>query len=199
MTERDVSMWAVGWTWFAAVMMWLIGAGHAIAGLTALVNDEFYLVGEEYIFQFDVTTWGWIHLIAGVLVFVAGVYLLSGQVWARTIGVILAVLSILANFAWLPPLLAKVNPRTGTPLLATLLVGVVIWALATSFPLVSLAEVTSFTTLVIFALVNAALVRLKRAGGLLPSSFVLPQWIPALGALVSALFALGQLFRFFGL
>ena len=102
MTERDVSMWAVGWTWFAAVMMWLIGAGHAIAGLTALVNDEFYLVGEEYILQFDVTTWGWIHLIAGVLVFVAGVYLLSGQVWARTIGVILAVLSILANFAWLP-------------------------------------------------------------------------------------------------
>ena len=102
MTERDVSMWAVGWTWFAAVMMWLIGAGHAIAGLTAIVNEEFYLVTPEYIFQFDTTTWGWIHLIAGILVFIAGVYLLSGQVWARTIGVILAVVSILANFAWLP-------------------------------------------------------------------------------------------------
>ena len=48
------------------------------------------------------TTWGWIHLIAGIVVFIAGIYLLSGQVWARTIGVIMAIVSILANFAWLP-------------------------------------------------------------------------------------------------
>ena len=102
MTQREVSGWAVGWTWFAAVMMWIIGAWHAIAGLVALVNDEFYVVTREYIFQFDVTTWGWIHLIAGIVVFIAGIYLLSGQVWARTIGVIMAIISILANFAWLP-------------------------------------------------------------------------------------------------
>ena len=102
MTGRDVSNWAVGWTWFAAVMMWLIGAGHAISGLSGIINSEFYVIGREYVFQFDTTTWGWIHLIAGVLVFAAGVYLLSGAVWARTIAVILAFLSILANFAWLP-------------------------------------------------------------------------------------------------
>jgi hypothetical protein len=102
MTGRDVSDWAVGWTWFAAVMMWLIGAGHAISGLSGIINSEFYVIGREYVFQFDTTTWGWIHLIAGVLVFAAGVYLLSGAVWARTIAVILAFLSILANFAWLP-------------------------------------------------------------------------------------------------
>ena len=102
MTQREVSGWAVGWTWFAAVMMWIIGAWHAIAGLVALVNDEFYVATREYIFQFDVTTWGWIHLIAGIVVFIAGIYLLSGQVWARTIGVIMAIVSILANFAWLP-------------------------------------------------------------------------------------------------
>ena len=102
MTQREVSGWAVGWTWFAAVMMWIIGAWHAIAGLVALVNDEFYVATREYIFQFDVTTWGWIHLIAGIVVFIGGIYLLSGQVWARTIGVILAIVSILANFAWLP-------------------------------------------------------------------------------------------------
>ena len=102
MTQREVSGWAIGWTWFAAVMMWIIGAWHAIAGLVAIVNDEFYVVTREYIFQFDATTWGWIHLIAGIVVFIAGIYLLSGQVWARTIGVIMAILSILANFAWLP-------------------------------------------------------------------------------------------------
>lgn len=84
------------------MMMWLMGGFHAIAGLTAIVNESFFVVGEEYVFQFDVTTWGWIHLIAGIVVVIAGFYLLSGQVWARTIGVILAVLSILANFAWLP-------------------------------------------------------------------------------------------------
>lgn len=102
MTQQEVSGAAIGWTWFAAIMMWLIGGFHAIAGLVALINDEFYVVTRDYVFQFDVTAWGWIHLIAGVLVFVAGVYLLSGQVWARTIGVILALVSILVNFSWLP-------------------------------------------------------------------------------------------------
>lgn len=102
MTTREVSSWAVGWTWFAAVMMWLVGGFHAIAGLVGIINDQFYAVTPDYIFQFDVTAWGWIHLIAGIVVFLAGIYLLSGQVWARVIGVILAVVSMLANFAWLP-------------------------------------------------------------------------------------------------
>ena len=122
MTSNEVSEWAVGWTWFAAVMMWLIGAGHAINGLVALINDEFYVVGREYIFQFDVTTWGWIHLIGGILVFVAGVYLLSGAVWARVVGVTMAIISILLNFAWLPwyPLWS---------ILMIIAAGFVIWAL----------------------------------------------------------------------
>jgi hypothetical protein len=102
MTQQEVSGWAVGWTWFAAVMMWLIGGFHAIAGLVALINDEFYVVTRDYVFQFDVTSWGWIHLILGVIVFFGGIGLLSGQVWARTVGVILAVVSILVNFSWLP-------------------------------------------------------------------------------------------------
>ncbi|HSF86396.1 MAG TPA: hypothetical protein VLG28_12180 [Acidimicrobiia bacterium] len=102
MTQREISEGAIGWTWFAAAMMWLIGVFHAIAGLVGIVNDEFYAVTADYVFQFDVTAWGWIHLIAGVIVFFAGVGLLSGQVWARTVGVILAIGSILANFAWLP-------------------------------------------------------------------------------------------------
>ena len=102
MTQQELSGWAVGWTWFAAIMMWVIGTFHAIAGLVGIVNDTFYAVTPEYVFQFDVTAWGWIHLIAGVIVFLAGFSLLTGQVWARTIGVIMAVVSILVNFAWLP-------------------------------------------------------------------------------------------------
>ena len=102
MTAREVSGWAVGWTWFAAIMMWVIGGFHAMAGLVGIIDDEFYVVTRDYIFQFDAAAWGWIHLIAGIIVFLAGIALLSGQVWARTIGVILAVLSMLVNFAWLP-------------------------------------------------------------------------------------------------
>ena len=102
MTERETSGWAVGWTTFAALMMIMIGFWHAIAGLVALFEDQFYVVGQEYVFQLDVTTWGWIHLILGAVVVLAGVSLFSGAVWARTIGVILAVVSAIAAFAWLP-------------------------------------------------------------------------------------------------
>jgi hypothetical protein len=102
MTDRDISGWAIGWTWFAAVMMWLLGAGHAIAGLVAVVNEEFYVVGREYIFQFDVTTWGWIHLLLGIVVLGAGLGVFSGAVWARTVGVIVSVVAALIAFAWLP-------------------------------------------------------------------------------------------------
>jgi hypothetical protein len=99
---REYSGAAVGWTAFAGVMMVLIGIFQAIAGLVALVNDEFYVVGQEYVFKFDVTTWGWIHLLLGVVILLAGLAVFRGAVWARTIGVILAVVSAVAAFAWLP-------------------------------------------------------------------------------------------------
>jgi hypothetical protein len=101
-TRREVSGWAIGWTAFASVMMAMLGFFHGIAGLVGILEDEFYVVTPEYLFQLDSTTWGWVHLIFGIVLVLAGVSLLSGAVWARTIGVILAVLSIVANFAWLP-------------------------------------------------------------------------------------------------
>jgi hypothetical protein len=82
--------------------MIMIGIFHAIQGIIALVNDTFFVVGEEYVFQFDVTSWGWIHLIVGVIVALAGMALFQGQVWARTVAVLAACVSIVASFAWLP-------------------------------------------------------------------------------------------------
>ena len=99
---RQPSGWAVGWTFFAAFMMIMIGVFHAIAGLAGILEDEIYVLGQDYVFKFDATTWGWIHLIAGIVVALAGFALFSGAVWARTVGVILASLSMIANFAWLP-------------------------------------------------------------------------------------------------
>jgi hypothetical protein len=110
-TQREPSGAAVGWTVFAAFMMILIGSFHAIAGLAGIIEDEFYAfapavgtttTGDVYFLQFDATTWGWIHLIGGIIVLLAGVALFSGAIWARTVGVIVATLSAIASFAWLP-------------------------------------------------------------------------------------------------
>lgn len=102
MAERETSGWAIGWTVYAAVMMIILGFFHGIAGLVGVLEDELYVATPNYLFQLDATTWGWIHLVMGIIVVLAGFALFSGAVWARTIGVILAVLSVLANFAWLP-------------------------------------------------------------------------------------------------
>ena len=66
--ERPRSGLAVGFIVFAGVAMVMIGAFHAMQGLVALFNDDFYVVGQKWIFEFDLTTWGWIHLLVGVLV-----------------------------------------------------------------------------------------------------------------------------------
>ncbi|MCZ6456767.1 MAG: hypothetical protein O6853_08405 [Actinobacteria bacterium] len=96
------SGWAMGLTAFAGLMMLMLGGWWVIAGLVAIVNSDFYVVTQDWIFQFSTTSWGWIHLILGVLVLFAGIGLFSGAVWARTVGVILAVISGLVAFAWLP-------------------------------------------------------------------------------------------------
>ena len=98
----DTSTWAKGWLLFAAVMLMMVGVFHAMAGLVALFDDTYYVVGREWIFEFDVTAWGWIHLIGGVLLVMSGFGIYSGNVAARTVGVIAAALSTIANFAWLP-------------------------------------------------------------------------------------------------
>ena len=111
MEEREPSGWAVGWTFFAAFMMIMIGVFHSIAGLAAIFEDEFLRVvpavgteaeGDVYFLQFDATTWGWVHLILGIVILLAGFGLFPGAVWARTVGVILAVISAIVGFAWLP-------------------------------------------------------------------------------------------------
>src|SRR5262245_12170762 len=99
---REVSPWAVGFAVFAATLMIMLGIFQALRGLVALFNDEFYVRLADYTFKLDVTSWGWIHLILGALIAIAGFFVLSGALWARVIGIILAVLSAIANFMWLP-------------------------------------------------------------------------------------------------
>jgi hypothetical protein len=100
--ERPPSGVAVGFTVFAGVMMIMAGGFQALTGIVAIFENEFYATTRNYILKFDVTTWGWIHLLLGLLVLFAGFAVLSGQTWGRTIGIILAALSALANFAFIP-------------------------------------------------------------------------------------------------
>lgn len=101
MSEQRVSPAAVGFTAFAGFMLILVGVFQGIAGLGAILEDKVYVVGQEYVFTFDVTTWGWIHLLLGVLLVAAGIGVFYGSVLARSVGVLLAGLSAIVNFAFL--------------------------------------------------------------------------------------------------
>jgi hypothetical protein len=97
------SAWAVGASTFAACIMLMVGIFQAVEGLVAIVNGtDFLIKGPNYVFTFNASTWGWIHLILGVIIAVAGGAILSGNIVARSVGIALAVLSAIANFLWLP-------------------------------------------------------------------------------------------------
>ena len=96
------SGWAVGGLTFASTMMVLIGIFQAFAGLGAIIDDDFFVVTQNYAFDLDVTAWGWIHLILGIVVAWAGSALWSGKLWAGVVALILAMLSALANFFFIP-------------------------------------------------------------------------------------------------
>jgi hypothetical protein len=99
---RPVSMWAAGFVVFAGSVMLIVGVFHAIQGLVAIFNDDFYVVARNYTFDLDTTAYGWLHLILGVLVAVAGWGVFTGAAWARAVGMILAVLSAIVNFFFIP-------------------------------------------------------------------------------------------------
>ena len=100
--DRETSGTAVGFILFAAIMMIMVGVFQALQGLVAIFENEFYVTTRNYTFQFDATTWGWTHLILGLLAVFAGWGLLSGRTWARVAAITLAVLSAIANFAFIP-------------------------------------------------------------------------------------------------
>jgi hypothetical protein len=101
-SERQPSYWAAGWATFAGLMMILVGLFHAISGLAEVVDPDSYAVTENYVFKLSSDAWGWIHLLGGIIIFFAGFAIFRGAVWGRTVGVILAIVSAFAAFAWLP-------------------------------------------------------------------------------------------------
>ena len=116
---------AVGISVFAAAMLMMSGLAEALNGVAALINDEFLVRVGGYIYAFDSTTWGWIHLLLGAAFVAIGVFIIMGKSWAYLVGIVLAVLNGLLNFLWLPI----------SPIWAVLFIAInvlIIWALATT-------------------------------------------------------------------
>jgi hypothetical protein len=92
----------VGFVVFGGIMLLMMGGVQAIEGFVAILRDDYYLVSRNgLLINLDYTTWGWIHLIIGLIAAAAGIGVLAGQMWARVTGIVIAVISALANLAFM--------------------------------------------------------------------------------------------------
>lgn len=112
-TDTTVTGW-VGWGVFAAVVLLVGGILDALHGLQALIGpDTAYFVGDAGLFSIDVQSWGWWHLISGLLLILVGIALLSGATWARVVAIILVALNAIGQLT-----LISVQPWLSLGLLA---------------------------------------------------------------------------------
>lgn len=93
-----------GWIVFAATMMIIVGGLNAFQGFVAIVNDDWVGWNPQTgnALFLDLTQWGWVHMLVGLVVMAAGFGLLTGNVLARLVGVIVSAVSLVTNFFFLP-------------------------------------------------------------------------------------------------
>jgi hypothetical protein len=109
---------------FGGVLLLIAALFDVLQGGSAVANDDLYAQGSEYLYKFDVSTWGWIHLILGVLGVAVAVGILLRAAWGQLTGIMVASLSMLTNFMFLP-----VYPVWSAFIIA--FNAIVIWALCT--------------------------------------------------------------------
>lgn len=93
---------ATGFVLFAAILLIINGLWGIFVGLAALIKDEFFVVTPNYVYEFNTTGWGWVHLIIGILVVLVGVSLVSGKGWARWPTLAVVALQAIAQFFFIP-------------------------------------------------------------------------------------------------
>ncbi|MGW3989068.1 DUF7144 family membrane protein [Streptomyces sp. NPDC004830] len=121
-SHRARDEWAGGLTAFAAVMLFLVGLLDVFRGIAGIAEDDIFVTTRDYVFAYDLTGWGWVHLALGVIAVVVSLGLLRTALWARVVGVAIAGLVIIANFLSLPQ-----YPVWSVVMIA--LSGSIIWAL----------------------------------------------------------------------
>ena len=100
--DSTKGMWAYGVGAFGGVILITVGLFQFLEGFSAVRKDDVFVAGQNYVFSINLTGWGWIHLLLGAFAVVVGVCVLYGQTWARGTGVLIAALSAVANFAFIP-------------------------------------------------------------------------------------------------
>ncbi|MEW2162164.1 hypothetical protein AB0912_04065 [Streptomyces sp. NPDC007084] len=121
------SAWAAGGVTFAGVLLLVNGFLNILQGISALAKDDVYTRVDDYVYRINLTGWGWILLIVGVIAAAVGAGILKGAEWARLTGIALAAVSMLFHFMFLPY----------APIWAVIMIAIdifVIWALATYRP-----------------------------------------------------------------
>jgi hypothetical protein len=110
---------------FAGVLMMVIGVMGILNGIAGIATDDVYANIGDYVFEFSLTTWGWIHLAIGLVVLATGWGVVQGRPWARAMGIALTSLLAIEYFMFLPY----------APVWSVVCIGIavfVIWSLATS-------------------------------------------------------------------
>ncbi|MEE3851589.1 hypothetical protein VZC37_14685 [Gordonia sp. LSe1-13] len=86
----------------AAILLLVGGIIELLQGISAVAEDELFVVGPEYVYKMDLTTWGWIHIVVAIIAIAIAVGMFTGAAWARVGAICIASLSIILNFLWLP-------------------------------------------------------------------------------------------------
>ncbi|OIJ68060.1 DUF7144 family membrane protein [Streptomyces mangrovisoli] len=126
-TSTRKQQWAAGLMLFAAVMLMIAGVLGIFRGIMGIAKDDVFVATNGYVFQYDLTGWGWVNLILGAVAVVVSLGLFATQGWARIAGVVIAGFVIIANFLSLPY----------APLWSTLMMafaGVAIWGMCVAKP-----------------------------------------------------------------
>jgi hypothetical protein len=120
---RDtLTSWSTGLARFAGLTMIVLGVLHIVTGTGALLRPEITAQGPHHVFSIDTAAWGWVHLLAGVLVAFAGMAVITGQLWGRLIGILLALVSLVVSFL-------SLSHHPGLSIIGIVLSVVVMWAL----------------------------------------------------------------------
>ncbi|MFE0512100.1 hypothetical protein [Streptomyces sp. NPDC058964] len=121
------SILAGGGVVFAGVLMLVSGVLAILQGISAIAEDDVWARVGHYVYKINLTGWGWILLIVGVVAALAGAGILKGAAWARAVGIALAAVGIVIQFLFLPY----------APVWAIIMIAIylfMIWALAAYEP-----------------------------------------------------------------
>ena len=100
--SKGKAAWSVGLTALAGILLVMAGVFGFLQGIAAVAKGAFFVSTPHNTYSLSVGAWGWIHLIIGIVAVVTGVALLAGRTWARIVGIILAFLSAISNFMFIP-------------------------------------------------------------------------------------------------